>query len=324
MSTLVPALIAALTHAPTVDWTAPPQCPPDDAVLERAEALGADVVAASFSMRGRIEATHPGFHLELEVETASGTTTRRLDAGTCAELVQAASLVLSVAIDPLRIPESVDARLPPPPLTEPLPVRPVTRQLPEPPLGPSRPAAPDGPVPSVRGALLASGTAGRGISPGVDGRAQLGIGLDVPFVRAELLGFHALARRTEYADMDGVGARIGAWGVTARVGPRAVLERFGGLELAAGLGVELAAVVGDGFGVDRAWARRDMSVAAVVAPGLRIPLGARFALGVDAEFAVSLRRPAFTVNGRDRSLYRMPRLGGRAGLRFEVRNFRHR
>lgn len=313
-------LFAGLAFAPVSDWTAPPECADVDAVFAAAEAFGAEVEQAFLTLEGRIEAVEGGYRLDLEIETPSGTTTRQLHAGSCAELTRAAGLVLSVAVDPLRVPDP------------PAEIAPVDNEPTEAPTPASTPVARVDAVPTrnvpadaesgvdrlpLRASAVVGGTLGRGLVPAVDGRVQLGLALDAPWIRAELLGFHAFAQTVEYRDPIGVGATIQAWGGSARVGPRGAL---GLVELACPAGVEVAAVSGIGFGVTRSWRRADLAWSAVVAPGLRLPLGNRVSVGVDAELSVAIRRPAFTVDQRD-ELYRIPRLGARGGARLEVRFF---
>ena len=313
-------LFAGVASAPVTQWEVPPECPDVAAVLTAAEEFGADVADASLRLDGRIEAVDGGYRLDLEIDTPSGTTTRRLHAASCDELTRAAGLVLSVAVDPLEVPEppAVEEPAASEPPEEPSAVEPETEVLPTQPMGAADSPRPDSAAtPVMRGSVVVAGTLGRGLSPAVDGRAQLGLALDTRWVRVELLGFHAFAQSVEYRDPPGVGATIHAWGGSVRAGPRGDV---GGVELACPVGIETAAMVGAGFGVDQTWRRADLAWGVVAAPGVRFPLGNRVSIGVDGELSIAVRRPAFTVDLRE-SLYRIPRLGARAGARLEIQFF---
>lgn len=313
-------LVSSTALTPGIRWQAPLDCPDAQSVLASAEAMGVELRGSALELDGQIEEVDGGYRLELSVQTASGVTTRTMHAESCHELGHAAALVVSVAVDPLLVPappdpggstvdrepagEDTPEAEPEAERTVPAPVprQPLTEEVPEPANG-------------LQSALFLSGVIGRGISPRVDGRLQLGAAVDGRWVRGELLGFHAFAQRVEYDQEPGLGARVLAWGGAVRVGPRANLR---GLELAAPVGIEAAAVVGDGYGADRSWARAELTWGVVAAPGLRIRLGQRVSVGADAEVSVALRRPAFAVGGGE-ALYRVPRVGVRGGLRIEVR-----
>lgn len=323
VSAIAALLVASTTLTPAVQWQAPPGCPDAQGVLASAEAMGVELRGSALELDGEIEQVDGGYRLELSVQTSSGTTTRTMHAESCDELGHAAALVVSVAVDPLLVPAPPELEPPaadPEPVSdEPEPAVEVESAVP-PPVPPNAPAevakpSEGGGASALQSALFLSGAIGRGISPRVDGRLQLGAAVDGRWVRGELLAFHAFAQRVEYVENPGLGARVLGWGGSFRVGPRASLR---GLEVAGPVGVEAAAVVGDGYGADRSWARAELTWGVVAAPGLRVPLGRRVRVGADAEVSVAVRRPAFAVDG-GAPLYRVPRVGVRGGLRVEVR-----
>ncbi|MCA9711352.1 MAG: hypothetical protein KDK70_36270 [Myxococcales bacterium] len=328
MSLPIP-LLAVLASSPPAEWTSPPGCPGLDAVLAEARRQGAELDDEPVDLRGSIEPIDGGYALHLTIDTASGTTRRTVRTDSCEPLARAAGLMLAVALDPLRVPAPPS---PADPEAEPPPVE--VAPSPEPPLGPqpraepgpgvepgsSTEPSPDAadaarPAPAVDGVVIASGTLGRGITPAIDGRVQLGLGLDAPRVRAELLGFHAFAQTARFAQQPEIGARVLGWGGSVRAGPRFT---WGWLELACPVGVELAVVVGQGFGTDQTWQRADLRWGPLVAPGVRARLGPWVALGVDVELDVALRRPAFALEPLG-DVHRTPRLGARGGARLELR-----
>ena len=267
---------------------------------------------AAFSLEGVVEPLDGGYELRLTVRTSSGATERILAAEDCGELGAAAALVLAVALDPFRIPE------PPAPVLDPEP-EPPEPEPPSPAVAPMPtgdvPPAPPRTRPPVRGGVVVAGLAGRGISPRVDGRLQIGGVLDVAWLRLEVLGFHAFKQRIAYDATPGVGADISGFGGSVRVGPRVPL---GPVELACPIGVELAAVRGSGFGARRNWRDSQLRWGGLIAPALRVSLGRHFAVGADVELDVAARRPAFAVDTLG-AVYRTPRLGVRGGLRVEAR-----
>lgn len=321
-------LLAVLVAPPTTEWTAPPGCPGLEEVLAEAHRQGATLDDASLELHGAIEPIEGGYALQLTIHTSSGTTHRAVRTDSCEALARAAGLMLAVALDPLRVPapppsaaEGSLEQEPAEPLRVEVPaevpseaslvVEPISA-IEEP---PSAADAAPAPRSALRGAAIASGVLGRGITPSIDGRIQLGVGLDARWVRAELLGFHAFAQPARFPERPEIGAEVLAWGGSVRAGPR---WEGTWLEVACPVGVELAVVVGEGFGAAQTWRRAELRWGPVVAPGLRVRLGAQIALGADVELDVAIRRPAFALEPLG-LVHRTPRLGARGGVRLEVR-----
>jgi hypothetical protein len=136
---------------------------------------------------------------------------------------------------------------------------------------------------------------GRGILPRFDAGMGLGVGLVGRWFRVDAFASHQLARRADYASL-GAGARISAWTMSLRGGPRVTI---GTLEIHALLGPSAGAVVGRGYGVERPAVARDAWVGVGIAPGVRWRFAPSWALGADLEVDAALRRPAFFIVGRD-------------------------
>jgi hypothetical protein len=102
-SLLLTGLLIPAPPAETLElrWDAPQSCPSGDDV--RAQVIDAvgdpeEPRTEVLQAEGRIEQTQDGrWSLEL---TLAGSGTRTLDAGSCAELADAAVLIMAIAIDP--------------------------------------------------------------------------------------------------------------------------------------------------------------------------------------------------------------------------------
>ncbi len=116
---LTTALTAA-TFAPSVgdqlqlDWSAPPGCPQQQQVraaidvnLAR-EAFGDQVAAVV--VRGSIERDGAGWVLHVRTVLPAGHVERDLFSRDCAELAEAAGLIIAVALDPLRVVQTTKER----------------------------------------------------------------------------------------------------------------------------------------------------------------------------------------------------------------------
>ncbi len=115
-------LSAAVVHAGplyTLEWEAPAECP--DAAAARASIDGllgdAPEPEAPVHAQVRITAVDGGHHLALRLSQADGV--REIDAPTCAELAETATVIVAIAIDP-----GVLTRVEPEPEPEPEPERP--------------------------------------------------------------------------------------------------------------------------------------------------------------------------------------------------------
>lgn len=331
--------LALAGPSPSLDWTAPAGCPGREQILEQAQRLmGTSSPEAAFqdvSVTATIEPAPTGFTVAIDVQTPSGVTRKTASADDCVVLGSVAALMIAVAVDPVQAvatlaiepvppaeePAAPDDPPPIPPLTEPTPAAP--ERLPPEALTSTPPTSSPRRSPltsprrssSLRALLRASGSVGAGIVPSLDGRVSLGAGLLAPVVRAELLAFHVFAQPARYPELPEVGATVAAWGGAARVGPRFALAT---LELHALAGLSFAALTAAGFGVARPSEDASAWVALDLTPGLRWVPTSRFALGVDLEGLVAIRRPAFVLDALP-VLYRAGRVGIHGAVVFEFR-----
>jgi hypothetical protein len=140
----------ALPQGLELVWSAPDGCPGEQEVLAAVERLaGGRDAALSRPLRAvaRVEKHENGFRLALTWSTATASAVRTLEGATCAEVAQAAAVVVALAADPATNLEELAAEpdelaapppLAPPPPAAPPPASPRPRDTPR----PARPAPP--------------------------------------------------------------------------------------------------------------------------------------------------------------------------------------
>lgn len=165
-----PAVVAALiaggparaAEPLSLAWSAPSGCPSlEDVLTETRRLLGGADTDAPLTARAAVDLPAPSdYRLRISIDRASEERPREIHAPTCAELGDAAALILALAIDPVAVaatpsrssPQSAAAP-PPPPAPRPLPA--PTGDSDSPILGPDVPgprvASPDVPGPRVAG-----------------------------------------------------------------------------------------------------------------------------------------------------------------------------
>ncbi|PCC68077.1 hypothetical protein SAMN02745121_04580 [Nannocystis exedens] len=106
LAVLMAATIVAAAEPPpglALDWTAPPGCPDEAEVYARVIRRTGQEAAdrASLTARATVREAAPGrWALTLELTGATGGGRRELSAPRCDELVEAAALVVAIAVDP--------------------------------------------------------------------------------------------------------------------------------------------------------------------------------------------------------------------------------
>ncbi len=99
---LLGALVTPPRGAIEATWDAPAACPDREALLERTRARLPEHARGPAAIRGQVRTSASGYALTLELVVADGPPTRReLEAPLCDELVDAAALVVAVALDPV-------------------------------------------------------------------------------------------------------------------------------------------------------------------------------------------------------------------------------
>jgi len=252
-----------------LEWEAPPPCPGQaEVVAEVARLVGrrprvpADRLLV---VRARASAAPDGsWQLQMILATRDGIRERTLKSRSCAEVADAAALIMAMAIDPAAA----------------LAARP---QPPEP-----------GPAPEARSwfAVVRGGAAAdAGMLPGLGPGVIFGAGAALGGFSIEAQAAYWPPRRADLPGRPGVGGELRAWsgGLQASWWRRARVE--GGLVA----GVDAALYTGTGYGVtDRATAHA-LSLGVVAGPAVRWRIGERFALRLDSGLGLMIIRPRFTL-----------------------------
>lgn len=325
-SSLVLALFLPGPTGPALRWEAPEGCPDGAYVRDRIEELaGSNQASAPMNAEAIVGTTPEGLTLTIDVRTPSGHSHKTVEAPDCRVLAEVTALMVATALDPAHVAEQL-----PPSDSSAVPMTPVLPQtLPQPtapsplptiegePEDPVMVAEPDRPDPSrqIGGIIGASFSLGGGIVPAFDGRLAIGTGLRRANLRAEVIAFHVLAQRVRYPDLPTVGARVAAWGASARLGP---LWRRGAIAVHVMADLAVAAVFAEGFGVDRPSQASDAWIALGLVPGLRWFPSPRLGVGLDLEGQVAVRRPAFVLDALP-PLYRTARIAARGAVVVEIR-----
>ncbi|MCY1055292.1 hypothetical protein [Nannocystis sp. SCPEA4] len=327
---LVLGLAAALAPADVdLEWVAPADCPPRDAVAAAAARLvsrpaGAGPAEERVRARAVVTREPRGLRLELELHSDAGLDRRTLRARGCQVLADATAEILATAADPTLARAGVPPALPPEsdgtwpeepafrdmpqnapapaPAVAPAPA--IEPALPADPLDPPVAPAPDPldpPVPAPappdrpRASLRLAGVFDQGSLPGPTGGLGLAVGVMRRAFRVEL-GFAGYVPRDARPDPQRPsGARMSLW--TASIRACGVAGLRPRLELAACGGLEAGALIGAAFGTDAARARAQPWLAAVVGPELAVPVARRVAVTLGVDAVVALVRPLFVLDG---------------------------
>ena len=314
-------------------WDAPPSCPTEAEVATRVEALlGTSLATASqrrVSVIARVREEDGGWNMRLFTVTPEGTRERSLDHARCDLLAEATAVVVALAIDPTAggtLPADDDALAlvgEPEEAESEQPEDEEDEEEPAPapddvmaPMDEKRPPAAPPQRPRPFGILAAGGTVGWGALPKTAGGLAARAGVGWTHLRVEATVHYAFARSVRLDHPETPGADIGMWAV----GPRVC-----GLPWARRIEVPLCA----GFEGGQMFARpvRLDDARRVAAPWAAFTLAAglawvpirMFALRLEAEGFVSLRRPAFDVDGAQSLLHRAGPGGIRGLLAAELR-----
>lgn len=314
-----------MVAAPSVDWTAPSDCPDRDAATQAITA-GLDA-RADLRVEVAVTTSDAGFTADVTIATPEGETTRRLASPQCASLVDAVALIAAAAEServsiaaPEPEPEAepdVDAVAPDPAQVAPAETEPdvtassdvvVARPPPaEPPQ--RRPPAPRRVALHAR----AFGLLGWGVTPVVDGGGGVAGGISVARFRGEAFA-RAMAPTRETIDvLPTASARVWAWSaglrgcgiVWATAEERLAIAGCGGL----GAGQITGSAVGTGL--TDPGTIRSLWVVALLGPSAVARLTPWLSIVADVELRVPLVRPGFGV--RDGQTVHRPAPAGVSG-----------
>lgn len=325
MTPVLTLALQLLAEGPVaLEWRAPPTCPDGQVLLRELGALTeAGELADGPRVRVRVTATArqvgDRHQLDLQIRTPSMSLRRRLEADACATLVQAAALLIAIAIDPLEVASQVSAASATPQLRLPADELPLAVTAPEPPPAPSPPrsTAPVRPRPTPRlrvaGLVRLEGALDAGATPGVAGDVAGAVGLLRGRLRLELHGLYTAPRAIDRGPA--AVATLARWAVGARGCGRVVQGR---LEIPLCLGVEAGQwlAAGAGITVGRQQARPPW-LGLLAGPGLVWSPHPRVGLGARAELVVAPLRARFTVG--EELVYTVDPAGLRVSAGVELR-----
>jgi hypothetical protein len=303
-----------------VHWRGPPGCPDRDAV--RAALEQGDAQAAPDDARLSVDAeiarrADRRWSMQAEVASPTGRERRTWIADDCETVTRLLVVIVGSALArahehaPVGTGEPVRSETPPPGVPAPAPVRtPELRRAPT-----ATPAPRRSSRPTELALRIATGIESGGL-PQVGPALTAGLAVLRPRWRADAMVAWVLPRGASLPGDTGAGARLqiiaAALRGCARLGSAAV-------EVPLCAGLELGAVLGLGTGIDDPHRDQVLWAAAVLGPGVRLPVHRRIALVVDTQLAIPLGRPRFELDGLGQ-VYRA-RTGGRAllGLEFRLR-----
>lgn len=277
-----------------VRWEAPAGCPDRDALTARLDArIGPDAQGPA-SVHGTVVMSATGYALALELVVAGEASQRALEAATCEELVDAAALIVAVALDPVfAVVEPTIAEV----IAAPE-VAPTRAPLPAP---VAIAATPVDPVVARRRPTMRA--LGLGLRPTIGAwfgalpRAAATVGFDVVFparrsLRAEL-GVLAIPRQR--VTITGGGANLWLASAVLRACFAPAVGRVRPMGCA---GITAGAIGGRGFGEGIVPDSRVQAWAAITgSAGLGVVITRRFEIVVRGEGHIHLRQPGFHLEG---------------------------
>lgn len=280
-------------------WEAPAGCPTH---AEVETAIATRVPPGAVRVRARVEAKPEGFDADVAIDSAHGSTQRRLASPSCTSVVDAIVLLAHVAAEPLPTHETI--------APAPAPVPEIPALPPDDPTFIEEPVAPAAPLPETpprerptrprpRATIGAAAIVGGGTLPTIDLGVLGTVGIATPAIRAEL-GALYLGPRRDDVDAD-ASVRIDAWGMALRVCPVIPLPTTR-VELAACATATAGLLRGESSGAalqSDARARQPW-VRAAVGPDLAVVVHPRVRVTAAIEAGGHLVRPGFVIAGLGR------------------------
>lgn len=289
-----------LTERLQLRWEAPEGCPDQDDALERVTRfLGRPPGQADDPhVRATVRIAEREGLFVAELDLADDDGQRRLEAGRCEVVADAAAYIVATMIDPmadLPTPEAdPGATTETAPVVEPAPP-PGHEATREPVAVPERPASPtprDADRRRIRGGLRVGPAIGVGplpsVAPGIGG----GAALLLHRLRIELLAAHWFARPARLAGRPEVGGNIDLTTGAVRVCPVAMLRP---VEIPVCAGFELGSMHGRGVGISNPAEARLLWAAFSAGAGFIWMPARRVGLWLDTALVVPVSRPVFSV-----------------------------
>lgn len=305
-------------------WRAPSECPSEGEVTAAVtRLLGRPLDHLTPARQAVARIRHEGRRWRLRVTVTTGATRRHraLSGETCAEVSDAAALVLALAIDPdavARAPVPVEPP-PAPPSTavETAPPTPAPAPSPAPAAVStvSSPGAPPRVAPALRGFARLEALGDLGAQPSLTWGATLVLGLSVRAFRAELSATYFGPQRASARPGDA--SQGGDFSLAAGAVRGCLGAPLGPVDLGGCAGVELGVQSGAAFGVSRPARGDALWLALPVVATLRRSISRRFGVHVEAGASIPLLRRQFAIEGVG-AVFRPAPVTVRASLGAEV------
>lgn len=287
-----PSVAQAQPREVIVSWSAPPECRAAADVYPLIEEHLGRGLNAGDALAARVEIGGVDSGYRARVRFGDGTPERVLEGASCDSVVDAAALIMALALR---------EATPPPPAIAPVPSLAVARSV-----------APEGPR-RWGVAVRADGVGGIGVMPGAGVAAGMSVGVLVGEWR---VGIEGGLWRDDDASLDeasGAGATIELW-TAGVVGCRSL-----GVPLLSGCaGGEAGSMGAVGFGFEGAGRGRELWVAALGRVEAVVPLGFGFSLTGAADLVAPASAPRFVLDDAS-EVYRARAAGARLRVGLEAR-----
>lgn len=326
------ARVIAHVPPPTVQWTAPEECPADAFTEALDHLLAESSLVAPLRVQAIAEHTADGWSIHAAFDAGPGLVGERtFQALTCRTVTQAAALAIAIAVDPSVLDRLVAPAQATPTAAEADPVVPqvAVPQEPatsspgptEPWLGPIVAAAPAAegrrgePSSAWRGLLGVAGLLDGGALPGPGGGLAGAVGVLHGHFRGELVGAYRFATRRVAAADPRVGGELMQWSVGAR---GCGVPRLGAVEVPLCAGLDAGQTVGRGTGLREPFTSAQPWLAGLAEVGVAWPVRPWLALTARASLAVPMLRQDFTITGLG-VVHRVGPVQGRGMVGLELR-----
>jgi hypothetical protein len=308
------AVVAAdepLPEGPEIRWSAPPECPGEAELRanvrrRRARAQAGAAAPAGVSAEVTRDPTGAGpYRLRLTItDRRGGVRERRIEGETCADVADAAAVVVALASD-----DELSDRGPAP---APAPARPI--DVPQAGGSAEPPPLPERSVPAVWAVAALGGVDVRSLPAPAPGFG-LGVLLALGANRFELGATAWLPERANLASQPSAGGEVALYAAAVRY-CRSLTR--GVLDLAPCAGVEAGAMVGSGVGVQTAGTAVGPWLAPELGLGLTVHPIPRFGLSLELDGLGVLLRDRFLIT-RGGQVFEPPPLTARAVVGLDVR-----
>jgi hypothetical protein len=293
-----------------ISWSAPKSCPPREQAIKAIDTLLGDLEPRETRVRAgvTIKQRRARFELELMLTTQSGTGKRSLSGETCNEVVDAAALIVAIAINPKVLERAAaETSSESQGTADGTPEEAVTQIEPEPAEEPPPTPTPER-KPRPRVAVHAAGGLGAFVLPGPTAALQLGVGVTGSHWRVDAIGSYWTRQTQVVSEMVSGHFQLGYAGVRGCGVPVA-----GPVEFPICGGLDVGAMRGEGLGEGLRVARAQNAIwlAARAGPSVLWRTTRWLGLMLQADAVFPLLRPVFDTQPSGTEVFR----AGPAGLK---------